>query len=329
MHGSNKMQLATELPTISVVIPAKNEERNITRILSSILGQEYPLDLIDISVIDNHSTDNTVEVARGFDKVTTHISSGTIGSSRNLGADESTGDIIAFVDADCIAPKNWLNRAVKSLSSHPNAAIVSAVVSLENDQPAPWVERYWISYINSKYQKPINFVETISSFCFCIYRKDFEAVGGFDSNLATCEDVDLGYRIKQSGRDILIDTDIKTVHSGNAKSLYRFFLRQLWQGGSNLNNLRNRKLEKSEMPSILIPALFIIMLLVSALLLLAGPTLYSIASICLAFSIPTLITIRKNTLTSVKDFFAYFIIWSTYLLARGLGFFIKIGRSQR
>jgi glycosyltransferase involved in cell wall biosynthesis len=96
--------------SVSVVIPALNEESRIGACLQSIRAQEIPCELI---VIDNGSTDRTPEIAKDYcDKVLIrpHM---TIANMRALGVEESSGEIIVSTDADCIAPPNWLEELIK------------------------------------------------------------------------------------------------------------------------------------------------------------------------------------------------------------------------
>ena len=58
---------------ISIIISARNEEQNITHCLQSILVQTYPADLFEIIVVDDHSTDNTVQIVKSFDKINCSI----------------------------------------------------------------------------------------------------------------------------------------------------------------------------------------------------------------------------------------------------------------
>jgi cellulose synthase/poly-beta-1,6-N-acetylglucosamine synthase-like glycosyltransferase len=96
--------------SISVIIPALNEETRIEECLRSIRAQDVPCELI---VIDNGSTDRTTEIARKYcDKVLIEPEM-NLSQMRTLGVEHSTGDIIVTTDADCIAPPQWLNELLK------------------------------------------------------------------------------------------------------------------------------------------------------------------------------------------------------------------------
>lgn len=95
----------------SIVIPAYNSGVGIEKTVRSALNQSrtVPRGDFEVIVVNNNSTDNTAELAKaaGADKVVTENRQGP-NQARNRGFLESTGEIIAFLDADCEAPENWL-----------------------------------------------------------------------------------------------------------------------------------------------------------------------------------------------------------------------------
>ena len=101
----------------SIIIPALNEEKQIFQVIESLKKQTIDRDLFEIIVVDNNSTDKTFECATtaGADKVIKEIIKGT-NIARQRGVNESNGEIIAFLDADCIAPEDWLAKIESNLS---------------------------------------------------------------------------------------------------------------------------------------------------------------------------------------------------------------------
>lgn len=111
--------------TVSIVIPAKNEEDNISACLNEVLNQETEF-LTDILVIDSGSTDRTIERIKKHPGVRLHkIPAETFGhgSTRNLGAELTKGKYIVFLNADAVpSGKHWLNPLIHSLENNPAAA---------------------------------------------------------------------------------------------------------------------------------------------------------------------------------------------------------------
>ena len=103
-----------ERPSVSVIVPAYNEENYLEPALRSVIGQNYnPLELI---VVPNGCTDRTAEVAARF---TPHVFDTTqrgIGRSKNVGYEKATGDLVVFLDADTQMQEGVLDLIVDALS---------------------------------------------------------------------------------------------------------------------------------------------------------------------------------------------------------------------
>jgi peptidoglycan-N-acetylglucosamine deacetylase len=96
---------------VSVVIPAHNEEENVEQVIRSILLQTYKN--FEIILVDNASTDRTAEIAKKFPiRVVEEERKGTQWA-REAGRKTAAGEIIANIDADCIADLNWLEAALR------------------------------------------------------------------------------------------------------------------------------------------------------------------------------------------------------------------------
>src|SRR5205807_9104763 len=96
----------------SVIIPCLNEEDMIYKCLQSLCLMDYAKDDFEVVIVDNGSTDRTIESARKFVstlnlRVETLVD-GRVTALRNLGASKAAGKYLAFLDADCIVPREWL-----------------------------------------------------------------------------------------------------------------------------------------------------------------------------------------------------------------------------
>jgi len=112
-------------PRVSIVIPAHNEEHNIEQVVKSVLSQYRNGMVLEVIVVDDGSTDDTVEKARSaganvleFNK---NGGQGQPGAVRNQGARKSSGDPIIFLDADCVVGEGWLQAI---LDGHTNGATI-------------------------------------------------------------------------------------------------------------------------------------------------------------------------------------------------------------
>jgi len=107
---------------VSIIVPAYNAENTIPDTLTSLINQDYPPENYEIIVVDDGSTDNTFNVAKSFEKNYRGIllkvlkkENGGKGSAQNYGVQNSLGRYILTIDADSIAPSNWIKNMVKSL----------------------------------------------------------------------------------------------------------------------------------------------------------------------------------------------------------------------
>ena len=108
-------------PFISVVVAARDEEKNITHCIQSLLNQDYPIDKFEILIVDDFSTDNTAELVKKFETSETNLKylSSTAKWHEKIvvsykreaiqtGINASKGKYILLTDADCIVPPSWI-----------------------------------------------------------------------------------------------------------------------------------------------------------------------------------------------------------------------------
>lgn len=102
---------------VSVVVVAHNESANIRRCIQSILNQNHP-DLFEVLVIDNASTDNTVEIVTELALKEPLVrlvcrTENNLGSARAEGIAKAQTELVAFLDGDCEAQPNWLENLTR------------------------------------------------------------------------------------------------------------------------------------------------------------------------------------------------------------------------
>ncbi|ABN57011.1 MULTISPECIES: glycosyltransferase [Methanoculleus] len=117
---------------ISVVVPTYNEEQNIERCLASLADQTVPRDTYEIIVVDGDSKDRTRELAEPLaDRVFIQTSK-RVGGARNDGAMAASGDIIATTDADCVLPRDWVERIGKDFAEKDIVQLYGTVYPIED-----------------------------------------------------------------------------------------------------------------------------------------------------------------------------------------------------
>lgn len=108
----------------SIIIPALNEAKIIERTVKRLLQQTVKRSDYEIVVVDNRSTDGTAQLARaaGADIVISEKLQGT-NFARQRGVEVSHGEIVAFLDADCVPAATWLERIEYNLRKHNVAGV--------------------------------------------------------------------------------------------------------------------------------------------------------------------------------------------------------------
>jgi glycosyltransferase involved in cell wall biosynthesis len=219
---------ADKLMAVSIIVPALNEEKMIGRCLESLAALDFARERFEVIVVDNGSSDRTREISESFqDRLNLRVLEKRgvrISGLRNLGAREAQGSIVAFLDADCLAPKEWLERLIQLLPAE-GAGIVGAHYLLP--QESTWVGRTWHRYQEAEKSGEVSHVPAGD---LVMRREDFLRIGGFDESIQTNEDYELCERARASGMTVRAVPEIGVVHLGTAQSLRVFFRKQAWHG---------------------------------------------------------------------------------------------------
>jgi len=185
---------------ISIIIPAYNEAKYIGPCLESIFRNKHSL-LHEIIVVDNGSSDETASIASGFKEVeVVKESVKGVNRARVKGLIKSSGDIIAYLDADTIMPAGWLEKVYQEFSSDDKLVALSGPY-LYYDASSLYnlvVRLYWFclafpSYFLVKYMAVGG--------NFAVRRKSLEQIGGFDRNIKFYgDDTDIARRLHKIGK---------------------------------------------------------------------------------------------------------------------------------
>lgn len=302
-----------EFPFVSVIIPAYNESLMLERTLPALNKINYKKDRYEIIVVDNGSTDGTEKISAKYNaKVILFPEGKTIAAVRNRGALEAKGDVLAFLDADCLVTENWLLNAVKSFK---NGVGVVGSKGLDPLYVSTWVQNCRSKIIRRSKEEPI-YVDWLSSVNMLLKKDLFDQVGGFDEKLETCEDADIGFRLNKITK-ILFNPKVKAYHLREPKTLLDLFKKELWHGKSLYKGVFRHGLLARELISILVPFIYLINLFVLVFsILLQGLNIFLIS--CLFFiAFPLAMNIRQlSRIDKPLIFFQCLLINTTYLLGR-------------
>jgi len=237
-------------PRVSFVVPVRNDAARLETCLQSITANGRRPDELEIIVVDNGSTDNSPAVARRFGAEVLRIEHARVATLRNQGARHARADVLAFIDADNEIAAGWVYAALECLRL-PKAAVVGALYQPPAD--GTWVQRTYghLRGIPSGQHD----TDWLGSGNLAIWRSAFEAVGGFDATLETCEDVDLCHRIRARGLRVISDARLKSIHHGDPRTLLEVFSSERWRGRDNLRVSFRRPITWSALPSAVAPVI--------------------------------------------------------------------------
>lgn len=207
------------MPRIDVVIPAYNEEASIGRCLDATLGQSYPPERVRVLLVDAGCTDRTLEIAREReDPRLVVVANGgrrlTTPEALNAGIERSDADLVARVDAHGWPEPDFLERGAATLAgAGPDVACVGGHPLAAGDARFGRAftlargSRFGVG--GSVYAAPHRLVEA-DTVPWGMYRREaLLAAGGFDPRMQHGEDEELNWRIRRSGRRILLDPEIR------------------------------------------------------------------------------------------------------------------------
>ncbi len=196
-------------PFVSIIVPVYNRAEQIGECLESLLRLNYPPDRRQIIVVDDASTDGTADVARSCgEEIKVVVQEKNLGQSaaRNAGMNVAEGDIIAFIDSDCIAERNWLFELTPYFQD-PRVALVGG-----------FVDSYFSESRLDRYEEARSPLNMGNHMCICnspdsdfyvptcnmlVRKNSCLQAGGLDESLHVGEDVDLCWRLRKLGHRLL------------------------------------------------------------------------------------------------------------------------------
>ena len=198
--------------TLSIVIPAYNEEGYLKACLESIAQQTVKPD--EVVVVDNNSTDDTIEVARSYKgvRIIREATQGVFYASTR-GFRESKGDVIARIDADSILPSDW---SAKVLNDFFDENVVASTGPVNYyDMPMP-KHNYWFDHIMRKFvykyspQTPFLYGSNMA-----VRKSAWQQVAeGLCTDRDIHEDIDLAVHLYLKGLKIKYNKDLLSGASG-------------------------------------------------------------------------------------------------------------------
>jgi glycosyltransferase involved in cell wall biosynthesis len=199
-------------PFVSVIIPVHNGGGQLGQCLEAIQAAQGDFEII---VVDDCSTDESVHVARrrGVRVLQLESRSGPA-AARNRGALLASGGVLLFVDSDVLVKPSTVARVAAHFQEKPRLA---ALFGSYDDAPAAtnFISQYKNLLHHFVHQQGSREAGTFWAGCGAVRREIFFRVGGFNERLyraPSIEDIELGYRLRDAGFDILMDEGLQVCH---------------------------------------------------------------------------------------------------------------------
>jgi len=259
------LSLSSEQPLVSVVIPMFNESRNIGACLDSILRQDYPLDKIEICVVDGQSTDGSAEIVQQYAQRHSNIRllrnpDRITPKALNIGARAARGEVIIILGAHTQVKRDFISKNVRYLWRKKVPCVGGTQINLGET----YVQRaighamaspFGITSAPYRYRRKAGFVDTVVYAAY--HRKLFDVIGYFDEKKLIAEDAEFNWRIRKAGYRIFFTPEIVSYYIPR-KNLLRL-ARQFFRYGILRVNVVKKHLDALKFLHV-IPPLFVFLL---------------------------------------------------------------------
>ena len=201
-------------PFISVIIPNHNGEKTIGRCLAAALASQYPA--FEVVVVDDCSADSSANIiARYPCRLIRLPEHGGASRARNTGAQNSTGELLFFIDGDCLLQPHTLAKAAAAYQEKGAGVVIGGTYTL-----LPYDQTFFSTfqsvYIHYSETKNIGNPDYIATHAMLIEKDLFLKNGGFDEHfMPILEDVEFSHRLKKRGARLLMDESILVQHIFN------------------------------------------------------------------------------------------------------------------
>ena len=244
-RGSRKEEKAPSpietLPSFSVIVPVKDEEKVIGRLLQALVRLDYPREKKQIIIVEDGSVDKTVEICaqharryQGQIELIHGVMSNGKPSALNHALGHVKGDILAVFDADNVPEPDVLMKVAKYFEDTSIAGVQGRICSLNEDEnvltkivsceAAVWFETCM------RGKDTLNLFVPIAGSNYFIRRSVLEEVGGWDSKFL-CEDLELSARLVKKGHCLMYAPEVLSWQENPRKLTWLFRQRMRWFRG--------------------------------------------------------------------------------------------------
>ena len=233
-------------PAVTVVVPVRNGEETIQPLLESLDNLNYDSAKVEVIVVDGDSTDKTQEIVKNYPVKLVIEKKKGLNIARNTGIKKGKGEIVAFTDADCIVPTNWITKIVENFKDPQVSCVGGSTKALNSDFVSQYADNSIVRLM--PFFRKREELDKVKPFfrhpagCNMAYRKKVaEEIGYFDENIQYgFDEVEFADRVCKAGYKMVLDPNVLVWHKH--RSTLGEFLKQNFQygRGSGLVLKRNK-----------------------------------------------------------------------------------------
>ncbi len=322
------------MPTVTIIMPVRNEANYIYKSLQAVLQQDYPVEQVEILVIDGMSTDETRAIVADMQQKCPNIflldNPGKIApTALNIGLQKAQGEIIVRVDGHCVIQPDYVRQCVHFLTNENVDGVGGPMETIGETLTAQAIALAMSSPFGvggSAFRTVKDRKMLVDTVAFPAYKKaTIRKAGLFDEELIRNQDDEYNYRLREMGGTILMTPEIRSRYysRGNLKSLWKqYFQYGFWKVRVMQKHPHQMSLRQ------FVPPLF-----VASILIFTVSSLFSKIArffLGLILALYTLANLSASLITASKKGWGYFrylpLIYAILHFSYGFGFLKGLAR---
>jgi len=316
-------------PFVSIIMPIKNEERYIERSLGAVLAQDYPVDLLEVLIVDGNSSDHTRDLVSKLATTSKFPISmldnptGIVPKALNIGLCHAKGDIIIRVDGHCEIQKDYAQTCVDQLLRKNVDCVGGSIETIGETYMAKTIAIAMSTSLgvgNVAFRVMKGKTQLTDSVPFPAYpKKIFEKIGNFDEDMLCNEDDEFNYRLLKNNGCILLVNNLQTRYfsRGSLRSLWKQYFRYgLWKVRILQKHPGQMRIRQ------FVPSLFVMAIIASVILSFLSPNGWRILPILFGIYLLAILvsSLKSNHLKRLSYLLTLPIVFLVLHTSYGIGF---------
>ena len=321
-------RIVRNAPSVSVIMPVRNEQGFLGECLDAVFAQDYPHDRMEVIIADGESTDGTLKIIQEMQQRHPNLRvinnpGRIVATGLNEATAQAQGDIVIRVDGHCTIDRQYVRRCVERLHQH-NADGVGGSIETVGLTPTSKViatamsSRFGVG--GSQFRTTQNKTVVADTIPFPAYtRSIIQQAGKYDEELVRNQDDEYNYRLRKMGAKLILAADVRSTYycRSSIRSLYRqFFQYGFWK--VRVMQKHPGQMRPRQFAPMLLVVTTIALLLLSLSWPIAYPILGALAALYLAMNLCASVTLAAKH--GWPMLIRLPLVFSTIHFAYGLGF---------